>query len=300
MGGDTQRILVRAYAKVNLALAVGAPVDQPGTPTHGYHPICSYMHAIDLHDTIEIQRAPDAAYDIAWKGVDGIENPVEWETERDLAVRAHLAVQARVGEALPCVLRVRKAIPAGGGLGGGSSDAAAVLRGLDQLFNLALGEETLRSIAMTLGSDIAFFLDDAHTPPRPGIVSGFGERIERVDARHAGREISLLLPGFGCATGAVYGAFDARCGGDAVREEAVRALAGVTELGDELIFNDLRDAAFTSEPRLRELCEHLSGSLGGGVHMSGSGSTLFVLGRCDERLVHDLAPECRVVHTRLC
>ena len=63
-GNDT--ISLRAHAKVNLVLRVGAPVDDPGAPTHGYHPVCSYMSALELCDRVEIERAEETRYDIRW------------------------------------------------------------------------------------------------------------------------------------------------------------------------------------------------------------------------------------------
>ena len=300
MGDEIQRISARAYAKLNLALAIGPAVDDPASRSHGYHPICSYMHAIELHDTIEIERASSTEYDIAWLSEKGSADPVGWALESDLGVRAHRAMEALAGTALPCAIRVRKAIPAGGGLGGGSSDAASVLLGLNELFGLGLGRERLVSIAMTLGSDIAFFVDPGFTPPRPAIVEGFGERIERLNERREGTEVTLIFPPFGCATGAVYGAFDAVCDRDAPDERPARAFAGESPVGDEMIVNDLFEAACATTPRLREVRDALASGLGRAVHLSGSGSTLFVLGRVEAGRVHEVAPDCRVVHTRLC
>ncbi len=303
MGGDSQRIQVRAYAKVNLALAVGAPVDDPGSLTHGYHPICSYMHAIDLCDTVEIEHAEHLGptrFDIAWSRGDGETQPVGWLQEQDLVVKAYKTLYNEVDHDMRCSIRVRKSIPAGGGLGGGSSDAAATLLGLNELFGLGLGRERLVSIAMTLGSDIAFFVDPGFTPPRPAIIEGFGERIERLNERLEGTEVTLIFPPFGCATGAVYGAFDAICDRDAPDDRSARTLAGASPLGDAMIVNDLFEAACATTPQLREVHGALASGLGRAVHLSGSGSTLFVLGRVEEGRVHEVAPDCRVVHTRLC
>lgn len=304
MGEEIDHISLRAHAKLNLALGVGAPVDAPGEPTHGYHPICSYMHTIDLFDRIDIVRAPDATkakFDIAWEGVDGTSRPVEWQIEQDLVYKAYKALLRRTGRAMPCSITVRKSIPAGGGLGGGSSDAASVLMGLNTLFGLGLGldEAGLVSVAMTIGTDIAYFLDLGHTPPRPAIVSGFGECIERMSSTHAGDEVTLILPPFGCATGGVYRAFDTLSDRAQPDASAVRAVAQAEPIKDGMLFNDLYRAACVVSEVLDGLRSAIEVAVHRPVQMSGSGSTLFVLGRIDPALVHEVSPDCRVVHTRL-
>lgn len=300
MDGELIRIRLRAHAKLNLALAVGPQVDDPGSRTHGYHPICSYMHAIDVHDSIEIVRDAETRYDIHWVQSDGTTRAVEWAIEGDLIVRAHHAIEQRAGRALPCSIRCSKSIPAGGGLGGGSSDAASVLVGLNHLFELGFEQETLVEIAMTIGSDIAYFIDGSYSPPRPAVVSGFGDRIERVPTTHADQEVTLIFPSFGCPTGEVYRAFDSIVDWDAPDFHRVTCVVESGALGDDLIMNDLYHPACKVQPMLGSLRDRIAEQLGQGVHLSGSGSTLFVLGRIDPGLVHEVAPDCRVVHTRLC
>ncbi len=291
---------MRAHAKLNLALAVGPPVDDPGSKTHGYHPICSYMHAIDVHDSIEIVRDTETRYDIHWVQSDGTTRAVEWAIEGDLIVRAHRAIEQRAGRALPCSIRCSKSIPAGGGLGGGSSNAASVIVGLNHLFGLGFEQSALVEIAMTIGSDIAYFIDGFHSPPRPAVVSGFGDQIERVHTTHADQAVTLIFPSFGCPTGEVYRAFDSIVDCDLPDTHRVECVVDAEVLGDDLIMNDLYRPARAVQPALGLLCERITEHLGQGAHLSGSGSTLFVLGRIEPGLVHEVAPDCRVVHTRLC
>lgn len=292
--------MTRAYAKLNLALSVGAPIDAPATPHHGYHPICSYMHAIDLYDQISIQRLANdqpSDFQIVWLGQDGTTNAVQWDLASDLVVRAHAALEAHCGRRLACAVRVLKSIPAGGGLGGGSSDAAAVLIGLDRVFGLGLGVDGLLPVAMGLGSDIGYFLDDA-SPPRPARVSGVGESIQRLNTTHRGSVVTLILPGFGCSTGAVYTAFDA-VGPGRVDAGSVDGLIGAESLTDALMHNDLARAACGVAPELGVLIERIGARLGRAVHVTGSGSTLFVLGPIEQGALCEVAPDCRVLCTRL-
>jgi len=183
-------LLIRAHAKVNLALAVDRVNES------GLHPICSWMHGVELHDEIEIRRVPDgreSKYAIGWKQANSDDLPVAWDQSTDLSVRAHILVETYVGRSLGVQLRVSKAIPAGGGLGGGSSDAAGVLMGLNTLFALGLDQQTLAGLAMSLGSDVPFFIDggidSVYPSPRPALVRGVGGSVERVECRHAGTAI---------------------------------------------------------------------------------------------------------------
>lgn len=292
------RVERKAYAKVNLALAVGAP----DAARDGMHPIASWMHAIDLADDVVIERhdgPPLAQHHVVWH--DG--SPVEWPAQDDLAVRAHLLLEREIGRPLPVRIEVIKRIPAGGGLGGGSADAAAVLMGLDELFGLGLGERRLQDMAWRLGSDIPFFIDAGEDgvgmgPPRPALVMEFGDRIERLAPAEA--ELLLACPPFGCATGRVYGAFD-EAGPGQLAMGAVRGLALARPIEAGALFNDLASAAEAVEPALGEVRRQLATAVGLPVHVSGSGSTLFVLGPGGELVERaaEALPELAFISARL-
>lgn len=273
------RLSLRAFAKLNLALAVAPP--QRDGPRRGWHRICSWMHAIDLHDdvVVEVDRSLDGpTLDARWAG-DAPRHAGEalaWPVEKDLAYRAALLL----GQKAPLRITIRKRIPEGGGLGGGSSNAAAVLRAGDALLGLNQGPEKLRELALTLGSDIAFFIGDTDpsldAPPRPAIVSGFGETIERLAAPAAAVGVTLAIPPFGCATGEVYQAFDGLQPGP-LREAEVRSLA-MQSPRVAVLFNDLAPAAEAVHPELKTLRDELVRGWEAPVHVTGSGSTLFAIG----------------------
>ncbi len=280
-----------AHAKVNLVLSVG-PVDS----ATGLHPICSWMHSIALADEISLTPASEPSYMIRW--ADG--RAVDWVVEDDLAVRAHLAVQDYVGATLGVELAVVKRIPDGGGLGGGSSDAAMTILMLDSFFQLGLSSRAMHEIAGALGSDVAFFLDveafGAGLPPRTAVVSGVGDVVDRIDRRSM--PISLVVPDFGCSTAAVYGAFDQMPTG-AVESDAVWALANGVLCEDSALFNDLAEPAMVVAPRLGVIREALEREIDRAVHVSGSGSTLFVFGGVDVDEVLRVAAGCRVIESAL-
>ena len=280
------RLRLRAHAKVNLCLSVGAPIADG--PQRGMHPIASWFAPIEVHDEVTIERinyysAPDPNgsspdWDIRWAGGD----PVAWPLESDLAYRAAQLVKGDLPHLIGFRVRIRKRIPAGGGLGGGSSDAAAVMVGLNHLYDAGLSTDELRRRAATLGSDIAYFIDEVPvgTPPRPAYVGGLGDEIVRTPA--VAGDLTLFCPRFGCPTGAVYAAFDAALDGASPtsppRADAVRAAAEAARLDDAALFNDLAGPACDVQPDLNQIRLEASAAIGRPVHVSGSGSTLFALG----------------------
>lgn len=267
---------MRAFAKLNLTLAVG-PAIKDG-PRKGFHPIASLFAAIDLADEVEV-IAGAKGLDVAWASDAPRPTPIDWAAEKDLAMRALAAMEARVGRAseagLNVGLRVRKRIPVGGGVGGGSSDAAATLIAVNRACGLGLSRAELRGIGATLGSDVPFFVDEAD-PPRAAIVTGLGETIERVELPLADRLSPLLIiPDFGCPTGEVYRMFD-RAPTPGVDEARVR------RSDPDDLFNDLQSAAELVRPELGEIRAKASDACGARVHLTGSGSCLFVLVARDE------------------
>jgi 4-diphosphocytidyl-2-C-methyl-D-erythritol kinase len=265
-------VLALAPAKVNLALSVGPPgVDR-------MHPIASWMVTVDLHDELLLTRLPDESlsrYAILWHEEARRRSDIDWSITKDLAVRAHLALQEHVGRPLPLQLKMQKRIPVGGGLGGGSSDAAAMLHGVNALYALGLDDDELASIASGLGSDVAFLVHGGSA-----IVEGLGERVERHDEvpdLHA----VLAFPSVACPTGAVYGAFDREAQTARVDAARVRSLARSRPAPHDC-FNDLAGPACAIAPSLRDDIEELSALAERPAHVSGSGSTIFVL--CDDPL----------------
>ncbi len=148
-----------APAKLNLFLHV------TGRRGDGYHDLQTVFQLIDLADEIQIEVRPDGVIQ-RQAGADGV------PPEADLVVRAARALQAATGAALGATLSVTKRIPMGGGLGGGSSDAATVLVALNRLWNCGLNENELAAIGVDLGSDVPVFVRG-----RSAWAEGRGERL---------------------------------------------------------------------------------------------------------------------------
>ena len=179
---------VHAPAKINLNLLV-APRGEDG-----YHPIDSIVTRIALYDEIDLLPRRDAALRLTCPGADcGAD-------EQNLALRAaRLLAEGR--EVGGVDITLTKRIAAGRGLGGGSSDAAAVLAGLRALWGLNVNDDELSSLGGELGSDVPLFLG-----PPAARMTGRGEKLQRV-AVHSLVAV-VISPDFMCATADVYRAFD--------------------------------------------------------------------------------------------
>lgn len=276
----------RAHAKINLTLRVGA-AEPPGAAHPGWHRIVSWMAPIELHDDVTVRRG--SGHHIEWASDAPRPTPIDWLIEHDLAVRAIAALEKHVGHKLDLSVLVRKRVPVGGGLGGGSSDAASTLIAANQLVGLGLSAQILRDISAGLGSDVAYFIDDdLREVPRGAIVADFGSVRSRVAVPHG--ELLLIVPPFGCETRAVYRAFDHTPAGRRALDVngCSSALALQTEAGASLhdalkSENDLFAAACLVQPKLKALKRELSEVLtrvapNARVQMTGSGSAMIVVG----------------------
>lgn len=273
---------VDSPAKINLALRVG-----PRRPD-GYHEIESLIVPLEFCDTLRVTARDDEQI------VCRCSDPAVPTDARNLAVRAAQALRGRLARPRGATIEIEKRIPAGAGLGGGSGNAAATLRALNELWRLNLPPESLAALGAQIGSDVP-----AMVHRRACVVSGRGE-IVSLEAPPVVAEVLLLLPPIDCATAEVYARFDALpppAGGLGLCEllqTLVRINAGedaFDRLG-ELLFNDLTDAAYASAPRLGEVARSVSLAVGTPLAMSGSGAAHFLLYPPDaagrDRLQQDL------------
>jgi 4-diphosphocytidyl-2-C-methyl-D-erythritol kinase len=264
----------QAAAKLNLALAVGPP--RPD----GMHPICSWMVTVDLHDDLEVKRLlPDrfSRYAILWHEEARRRADIDWSIRKDLAVRAHLELERHVGHRLPVQMKLEKRIPLGGGLGGGSADAAAMLHAVNELYELGLSTDDLVGVGSQLGSDVPFLVHGGSA-----IVGNVGETVERHEQMPEMHAV-LVMPGGACPTGSVYARFD-EDQAKPMRADEVRSLAGAGAAPPppEALFNDLAQPAIRVLPELEDLIERLSSMAQRPAHVTGSGACLFIV--CDDPL----------------
>lgn len=277
---EPREIVVRAPAKLNLALSVGPP------GADRMHPIASWMVTLDFGDDLHLRMLDpgrDSLYAVVWARDAPRQSSIDWPIQKDLAVRAHLALQQHVGRPLPVRMKLEKRVPVGGGLGGGSSNAAAMLRGLRTLFGLDIADRDLCEVARGLGSDVPFLVRGGSA-----VVEGLGERLEH----HAGvPDVHALLafPATACPTGPVYGKFDLMRPDAALQPARVRALAASGSVAHDAPFNDLAEPAIAVAPVLADELAQLAAVTGRAAHVSGSGSTIFAI--CGGRLEADMLAE---------
>lgn len=267
-----EEIALAAPAKLNLGLRV------LGRRPDGYHEIESLLVPLDFGDSLHIRRraGPGVALLLCGEAAQAV--PAGRE---NLAWRAAQGFIEAAGLDFGVALRLEKRIPAPGGLGGGSSDAGAVLRGLCALAPGRAG--VLRELALSLGADVPFFLD-----PRPALVEGIGERIQPLPGLPA-LDVAIAHPRLPLATGAVYAAFDA--GPPPPPRPPLRRLLGLEgpegqaslagpggagpERWPELLHNDLEAPARRLCPAVAALRKALEAAGALAVGMSGSGPSVY-------------------------
>lgn len=248
-----------------------------------------------LADAVEVSRSDAPGVALELRGA-GPEVPAD---ARNLAVRAAAEFLARSGRGGGVALRLEKRVPAGAGLGGGSSDAGAVLRALAALEPGALDPAALAAVALGLGADVPFFL-----APAPALVRGVGERIEPLPGVPA---LALIVahPGPALATADVFRAFDASRAALTPAGDLPRIRALPRRPGDESgaawaerVRNDLEPTATALCPAIADLLARLRGAGALAAAMSGSGPAVYGVfeseGRRDQGLARlGLAPPAR-------
>ncbi len=263
--------LVLAPAKINLSLLIA------GKRADGFHEVETIMAKIDLFDELLLEPADTEGIHLICRGKysapDGPENLVH---------QACLKL-CQAGGITPAVkLTLTKNIPTGSGLGGGSSDAAAALIGLNRLSGLALPREKLSEIATELGSDIPFFLGGALS-----FCSGKGEKIKKIEKIFNFTAI-LALPAVTVSTKEVYEnyrhkkrlyeSFNSRIK-ELTRKKSI-------DLVSRMCANMLQSSCFALYGQLSQIREAMESVCGCGVCLSGSGSAMFCVVADEKNLEH--------------
>ena len=294
-------------AKLNLFLAV------TGQRADGFHDLVSVAAPLDFGDQLEA-RSREPSFAKATEGTAGKQFSLECNDpavpvdEGNLVLKAAGAFAAVTGWKDRVDFKLTKRIPLGAGLGGGSSNAVAALRALNQLSGGVLIASKLAEVAATLGSDCPLFLANA-----PVVMRGRGERLEALPAAAAarlrGRRVLLFKPSFGISTPWAYGRMVKRGTDYLPAGQAEQRLAGWVQgsaPGEELLFNNMEGAAFGKFIALPVLLAKLTREFGVSARMSGSGSACFALLRDDLATAPLIAairaawgPRCFVQEARL-
>lgn len=265
-------MIVKANCKINIGLRVVRKRDD------GYHELQSVMLPVrGLYDVVSIERSEGCDVSLSQSGI-----VVDCPAERNLAVRAAQLMQQRYGLG-GVAIALDKRVPFGAGLGGGSSDATAVIVAMNDMFDLALSREELAALASELGSDTPFFVYNT-----PQYCTGRGEIMRPIELDLRGLWLVVVKPEEGVSTAEAYGGVKPVVPHDELPELIAR---DIHEWQGSVI-NDFESHIFERHPRIASLKAELLAHGAIYASMSGSGSALF--GLFDRRPNLCFAADCFV------
>ncbi len=257
---DRKRIFISAPAKINLFLKV------LGKRPDGYHDIHSWFQAVDLADHLEIEARSGNTVTVI---TDADNIPAGPE---NLVYQAARLMANRQAPGRGFIIKLWKHIPVAAGLGGGSSDAAACLKGINKLLDLGLTRRQMEEIGLDIGSDVPFFFSRGQAE-----VTGRGESVHEISLPVDYRVV-LVTPPISIRASEAYAK---------MRMDLTNSFAGISlnscQQAEELVCaisgvgNDLETALAESYPILGKIREGLKGTGADIVRLSGSGPTVFVL-----------------------
>lgn len=255
---------IRAPAKINLGLRV------VGKRADGYHLLDTIMVAITLFDELEIKkRKPDKSKgkQVAQLRVT-CDHPLVPRGEKNLAYQAASLLLHEAGVSAPLDIHIRKRIPVGAGLGGGSTDAAAALVGITRLLKLHFSPRRLEKLATCLGADVPFFIR-----ARPVRARGIGDRLTPLK-RVPPWWLVILYPGFPVSTAWVYGNLRLNLTKSRANTKLSTLLTSAPKFAD-LLVNDLEVVTVKRYRRIKRLKDSLIELGAARALMTGSGSAVF-------------------------
>ena len=252
-------VTIKAHAKINLGLKILSK--RPD----GFHEIRTTLQRVSLHDTLRITQSS------ANPGYTG--PAVTAESRDNLCLRAVEAFRKRFGASRSADIQLEKYIPVGAGLGGGSSDAAAVLIALAKIYQIAENDPDLPKIASQLGSDVSFFMTQA----RAATAEGRGEKLKSTRSLDDRCWILIVYPGFEISTAWAYSV----CDKFLTLNKNILKLIGRDlnysrdKFGDFEMGNDFEKPVFAAYPELSRERDRLLEAGAYHAALSGSGSALF-------------------------
>lgn len=253
-------LTIKAPAKLNLTLEV------LGKRADGYHEIRSVAQTIDLCDSLHFQRDNRAEFKSGMP---------EWIAEESLVSKATSLLREATGCTAGITIEVDKHIPLLSGLGGDSSDAAAVLVGLNRLWELDLSQERLLGLAAELGSDVAFFIRGG-----TALLEGRGEVVTPLSSLSEVWVVLVIpaVPRQPGKTGRAYaGLKENDYTGGQYTERVVEVLKGGGKLEPSMLFNVFERTVYVSTPEISECRQRMTAAGADNVHLAGSGPALFTV-----------------------
>ncbi|OEH92627.1 4-(cytidine 5'-diphospho)-2-C-methyl-D-erythritol kinase [Bacillus solimangrovi] len=261
------KILVKAPAKINLAL------DALHKRDDGYHEVEMIMTTVDLADMIELEDTKDSSIKLS------SQNRFVPNDERNLAYQAAMLLKKRFNVERGLNISMTKTIPVAAGLAGGSSDAAAVLRGVNKLWNLGLSLDELAKLGAEIGSDVSFCVYGG-----TALATGRGEKIHRLPPPPPCWVI-LAKPTLGVSTAEIYNNLDLSNVQHPNIKEMVKAIENEDYEGIcNNVGNVLESVTLNRYPEVLALKQQIERFGADAVLMSGSGPTVFALVQYESRM----------------
>ena len=226
----------------------------------GFHNIETVLYPVSLADILEVVVSEDNDLSFTMSGIE-----IPGNSENNLCIRAYHLVQKKFAIA-PVNIYLHKNIPVGGGLGGGSSDAVSMIKILNDLFALRMGTSQMKEIAVELGSDCAFFLED-----KPCLAQGRGEILTPVDLDLKGYMIIVVKPGAYCDTALAYA--------NVIPSKTSGSIFDIVQQPISLwsvnLVNDFEENSFIKHPDIKMIKDQFDYS--GAIYssMTGSGSAVY-------------------------
>jgi len=255
------RITVQSIAKVNLGLHIMGRLD------NGYHLLETLFYPVpDLFDWVVVDKVETPGCTVEMPGF-----PESVPLEKNLAWKAWQAMRVAYPDRVGGIaVEIRKSIPAGAGLGGGSSNAAAVMEAVNQLYGLQLDPDALAKLAEPLGADVPFFIYG-----HPLYATGIGNRFEALEIDLSDYRIEVIPQPFHSSTPAAYQGLNLS---ELEHEDALKELLLLPpEAWRGKVLNDLEGPVFAKIPAIKEEVAKMYTQGAVYAAMTGSGSAVFGL-----------------------
>lgn len=250
-----KKLIDKAYAKINLMLRVIKRRDD------GYHDLQMLNAKIDLYDTIEISKVKEETIEVVF------EPHFEVNTNNIVKkIASYMKEKYQIKEGMS--LKIKKQIPIGAGLGGGSTDGALVIHLIDKLYRLNLSNKSKEKIASIFGADIPYCLYN-----NMAIVSGKGEKVNIIDY-HLPYLVIIIYPKILVSTQDIFK--EVRSYSNELTDDELKTLIESGQ-AESIMHNDLEPITLNKYPQIKDIINYLSTYQVKKVMMTGSGSTIFIL-----------------------
>lgn len=248
-------------SKINLGLSITGKLE------NGYHTLNTVMWPIGWGDILEIVEAPEGKTTLTITG-----RKVDCPYDKNLVIKALRAIEGYIGEPLPPLsIYLRKIVPDGAGLGGGSADASAMLSLLNQFAGLNLSDDILAQLAATIGADCPFFIYNS-----PAIATGIGTELTPIEIPPIeGKEVMVVKPPMTVSTAQAYAGVDKYLNSEQPKPDIPDILLKPIGEWKHLLVNDFERSVFAELPILAEIKQQLYNLGALYASMSGSGSALY-------------------------